>query len=216
LPIFQSWSAVYASYGATLSLDEWARGIGTSADAFDPVAELARQTGKTIKREDAVQQYHSLSQSLLASAPAIPGVRERIAEAGELGLTLAIASSSSRAWVEGHTVRLGLRQQFALIRGAEDVARVKPDPELYLSALEGLHLQPDEALVLEDSPNGVLAANRAGVYCVAVPNELTRHLSLDHANRQISSLASVTVADLIGRATSDPSPWRERGAGTRW
>ncbi len=212
LPIFQAWSAVYASYGATLAIDEWARGIGTSADAFDPVAELARQTGKDIHREGAEQHYRSLSHSLLASAPAMPGVRERIAEAGALGLTLAIASSSSRTWVEEHTVRLGLRHHFALIRGAEDVARVKPDPGLYLSALEGLHVQPDEALVLEDSPNGVLAANRAGVYCIAVPNELTSHLSLEHANRRIPSLASVTVAELIEWADKNPTPHRAQRA----
>ena len=72
-----------------------------------------------------------------------------------------------------------------MIRCADDVRRVKPDPALYLAVLEATGVRPGEALALEDSPNGVLAAKRAGLTCVAVPNPLTARLDLAAAQRYV-------------------------------
>jgi beta-phosphoglucomutase-like phosphatase (HAD superfamily) len=58
-------------------------------------------------------------------------------------------------------------------------------------------LQPEEAIVFEDSPNGVLAANRAGIFCVAVPNAMTRGLPLDHADMRLESLADLSLGELL-------------------
>ena len=52
--------------------------------------------------------------------------------------------------------------------------RVKPDPELFLTVLADLGARPREAVVFEDSPNGIRAAKAAGLLCVAVPNPVTR------------------------------------------
>jgi beta-phosphoglucomutase-like phosphatase (HAD superfamily) len=54
---------------------------------------------------------------------------------------------------------------------------------------------------LEDSPNGVLAAKRAGIFCVAVPNAMTQPLSFDLADLQISSLAELSLEKLLLEAT---------------
>ena len=59
----------------------------------------------------------------------------------------------------------------------EDVQRGKPDPYLYVAALAGLGVAPDEAIAFEDSPTGGLAATRAGPRCVIVPNPLTASLT---------------------------------------
>ena len=56
------------------------------------------------------------------------------------------------------------------------VGRTKPNPDLYLLALDQLQVQKSEAIVFEDSPNGVKAANRAGIYVVAIPNPITSKL----------------------------------------
>ena len=63
--------------------------------------------------------------------------------------------------------------------------------------LEALGVQTQEAIALEDSPNGILAAKRAGLFCVAVPNPLTRQLSLAQADLQIASLADLSLARLL-------------------
>jgi beta-phosphoglucomutase-like phosphatase (HAD superfamily) len=74
---------------------------------------------------------------------------------------------------------------------------VKPDPALYQSILDELELRADEGIVLEDSANGILAAKRAGLFCVAVPNPMTCHLSLDLADLQLTSLADLPLEEII-------------------
>jgi beta-phosphoglucomutase-like phosphatase (HAD superfamily) len=114
-----------------------------------------------------------------------------------LGLKLAIASSSTRAWVAGHLERFGLLDAFECIKTSDDVRLSKPDPELYLAALACLGLAPRQAVAFEDSPNGLLAAKRAGLVCVVVPTALTSQLSLDLADLQVESLADMPLKDLL-------------------
>jgi len=134
---------------------------------------------------------------VIAQQPALPGVVAALDEARRLGLRLGMASSSSRAWVSGHLTRLGLLDYFEVLRCAEDVEAVKPDPALYRAALEGLGLAPHEAIAIEDSAHGVLAAKRAGLYCVAVPNVVTRGLDFSQADRVLKSLDEVPLAELV-------------------
>ena len=86
---------------------------------------------------------------------------------------------------------------FESIKTRDDVTEAKPNPELYLLVLNALGVRPGEAIALEDSPNGVLAAKAAGMFCVAIPNQLTCHLSLDRADIQLNSLAELPLESLI-------------------
>jgi beta-phosphoglucomutase-like phosphatase (HAD superfamily) len=126
-------------------------------------------------------------------------VKDYIDDAKRLGLKVALASSSSHSWVDGHLSRLGLIAHFDCIKCSEDVKAVKPDPALYQSVLDELELSADEGIVLEDSANGILAAKRAGLFCVAVPNPMTCHLSLDLADLQLTSLADLPLEELLSR-----------------
>src|SRR3990172_5956156 len=82
------------------------------------------------------------------------------------------ASSWHHAWVDTHAKRLGIFHHFDKVICADDVGvgRTKPNPDLFLTTLNQLQVRKDEAVVFEDSPNGVKAANRAGIFVVAVPN----------------------------------------------
>jgi HAD superfamily hydrolase (TIGR01509 family) len=134
---------------------------------------------------------------LVAAQPLMPGIATYLAEGKRRGLTLGLASSSSRGWVVGHLDRLGVTDMFDAIMTRDDVAQVKPDPELYLLALTRLGLESHEAVVFEDAPNGVLAAKRAGIFTIAVPNTLTCELPLDHADLRVTSLADISLRDLL-------------------
>ena len=116
-----------------------------------------------------------------------------------MGLKLGIASSSDREWVMVHLTRLGLAPYFDVVHTADDVERTKPDPALYILALSSLGLKPEEAIVFEDSPNGVTAAKSAGIFVVAIPNPLTSQLSLDHADLKLDTLADLSVNEIISR-----------------
>jgi HAD superfamily hydrolase (TIGR01509 family) len=129
----------------------------------------------------------------------MPGVRERLEEARALGLRAGIASSSDRSWLDPHLTRFELLSYFESIRCASDGYAAKPSPELYVAALDGLGCNSDEALALEDSPNGIAAAKAAGIGCIAIPNDMTRRLDLSAADTIVTSLAEVSLVDLQGR-----------------
>ncbi len=73
----------------------------------------------------------------------------------------------------------------------------KPAPDLYLRACESLEVRPEEAIAFEDSPNGIAAAKAAGLWCVAVPHEITRGLDLARADLVLPTLAGVNLHHLI-------------------
>jgi HAD superfamily hydrolase (TIGR01509 family) len=198
VPVYDAWQELYVEHGQALPLEKWAECIGT-ADTFDPCADLAQLVGRALDAEALRRRHRARSDVLIASQRVLPGVVERLDEARALGLTLGVASSSGRAWVEGHLARLGLLDRFHAIRCAGDVPRVKPDPALYRAVLEATGVRAADAVALEDSPNGVLAAKRAGLACVAVPNALTAGLDLGGADLRLSSLAEAPLITLLAR-----------------
>ncbi|GCF12019.1 HAD family hydrolase [Dictyobacter arantiisoli] len=194
---YQSWQEVYQEYQSFLPLDVWATCIGTGIDAFDPHAYLESLLGKEIPHESIAERRLQRHLALIDALSALPGVEEYIDEAHRMGLKIAVASSSPRAWVVRHLTRLGLLDKFDAMKFGDEVTHKKPHPELYQSALDLLGVKADEAIALEDSPNGVRAAQNAGIFCIAIPNPITGQLPLDHADLLLSSMASLPLAQLI-------------------
>lgn len=196
LATFQTWQEVYQAYGCSLPLSTYATCIG-SWGLFDPHEHLEVQIGRRLDREAIRLQRRQRYMELTKGQSLLPGVKDYVTDATRLGLKLGVASSSPRDWVVSHLTQFGLREYFDCIKCGDDVAQTKPDPELYQSVLDTLGLRADQAIALEDSPNGVLAAKRAGIFCVAVPNSVTSQLSLAHADLQITSLANVPLEKLL-------------------
>lgn len=200
LPEFEGWLAVYRHYGGELTAQDWSACIGSNFDRFDPHTHLAQQIGRPVDRAQVKAIRHKRFWELMEGQDLLPGVAGYIEGTKKLGLKLGLASSSSRAWVTRHLERFALVASFDCLCCSDDVAHVKPDPELYRIALAALDVEPGRAIALEDSPNGVLAANRAGLFTVAVPNALTAALPLDHADLKLGSLAEMPLEELIARA----------------
>ncbi len=89
-------------------------------------------------------------------------------------------------WLEHH----GLDTLFDVVCTRDDVAAVKPAPDLFLLAAERLGVRPQDCVVFEDSPNGLRAARAAGMWAVAVPNLLTQPLELPHTTLRSNPLPS--------------------------
>jgi HAD superfamily hydrolase (TIGR01509 family) len=196
-PEYQAWNELFLYHGAELDFATWSHCIGTSASVFDPHAHLEGLLGRELDRAALRAEHRTRCDQLIAAQCTLPGIESYLASARQLGLKVGLASSSSRAWVSTHLARLGLLEQFQCLRTRDDVERVKPDPALYLAVLAALDLQPAEAIALEDSPNGVLAARRAGLYCVAVPNPLTGRLDLGQADLIVPCLADLPLPELL-------------------
>lgn len=193
----QSWREIYAEYNADLPLEQWALCIGSGLDSFDPCAYLETQIGQSIPRKDILARRRKRRLELLAAEVVLPGVEAYLQDAKRFGLKIGLASSSSRDWVYGHLSRLGIADYFDFMKCGDEVTHKKPDPELYLSVLSALGVRAEQAIALEDSPNGVLAAQRAGIFCVAIPNPVTSQLDLAHADLRLASLALMPLEDLI-------------------
>jgi HAD superfamily hydrolase (TIGR01509 family) len=101
-----------------------------------------------------------------------PGVREILHHLRDRPLPLAIATSSSRPYVERQLQVNDLQSFFASVATRNDVSRGKPHPDLFLKAAADLKVAPARCLVLEDSHNGVRAAHAAGCILVMVPDLL--------------------------------------------
>ena len=97
------------------------------------------------------------------------GVAEAIAFLEAAGVRLAIASSSYYRVIDAVLDRCDLRSHFEVVHSAEDEENGKPHPAVYLSAAAKLGVDPQRCVAVEDSPNGVLSATRAGMACIAVP-----------------------------------------------
>lgn len=198
-PVFQSWQELFQKFDCHLPFETWAQIIGRSDDPFDPWDLLQEQLGHPVDQENLGPKRRARELELIFEQPIAPGIEAWIADAQHRGMKLGVASSSTSDWVTGHLSRLGLRERFECIRGSDDVGTTKPNPDAYLSALGCLNLEPDEALALEDSPHGITAAKSAGLFCIAVPNELTRNLRLDQADLIVDSLAELSLEELLRR-----------------
>jgi HAD superfamily hydrolase (TIGR01509 family) len=194
-PGFQAWSEVYAAHGCSLPFDKYSACIGTIG-GFDLHAYLEEQSGRPFDRANLERACNTRWLELMQAQPLLPGIASCISSAKRRGLKLAIASSSTQKWITRNLRKFGLFDEFDVVCTRDDVSAVKPDPALYLLALDRLGVGTGEAIAFEDSPNGILAAKRAGIFCVVIPNPLTKDLPLELADRRLRSLEEFDLDDV--------------------
>ncbi len=199
-PLRDSWYEIYEEAGMSVNDEVWAGLLGAEADPPGAYLLLEQHLGRPVDREALREKRSAREQDLLRHEVAMDGVVPLLSEASDQGLMLAVASSSDRTWVEGHLRRLGLYNRFQAIVTADDVDRTKPSPEVYRHALRMLDVAPRDAIAFEDSLHGVRAAKLAGLFAVAVPNRVTRHLSMNEADLVVGSIAEKTLDEYIAYA----------------
>lgn len=200
-PVYRSWLEVYQAHGEELPFERWVQIVGSTTIGFHPQHHLEERLGRSLPKEVLDRRIGRRTEMILAQK-VLPGVVQHIESAKAMGLKLGVASSSTGDWVRGHLARLGILDAFDCLRCRDDVANAKPEPDLYLAVLECLGVQASETIAIEDSPNGVMAAKRAGLRCVAIPNSITARLDLGQADVVLGSLAEVTLADLLRKVAS--------------
>jgi HAD superfamily hydrolase (TIGR01509 family) len=206
VPIFRAWQRIYRERGQELPLERWLSIIGTASGPFDPVIDLGKKTDTKLDEQELKALEGLYYQEATALQQLLPGVFDYLVDARKLGLKTAIASSSTRKWVMDHLNRFGIGGHFDAIICREDVKRTKPDPDLYLTALQRLGVTPAEAIAFEDSTNGILAAKAAGLFCVVVPNLMTADLDLSEADLRLLTLEAMSLADVLKEAQRAPAP----------
>jgi len=200
-PVYRSWLEVYQAHGEELPFERWVQIVGSTTTGFHPQHHLEERLGRSLPKEVLDRRIGRRTELVLAQE-LLPGVVQHIDQAKALGLKVGVASSSTSEWVRGHLSRLGILEKFDCLRCRDDVVNAKPEPDLYIAVLECLGVAASEAIAIEDSPNGVMAAKRAGLRCVAIPNSITATLDLSGADVRLRSLAEISLADLLKRVAA--------------
>ncbi len=198
-PAYEAFREVFRTYEVELSLDTYAQCIGTTFAVFNPFNYLAECLGREIDSETVKRQVDEHHRNLLEQATLRPGVLDYLNFALESGLRIGLATSSPLSWINPYFDRFDLRPYFNSITTSDEVANVKPDPELYLKSLVKLGVTGSEAIAFEDSLNGLRAAKAAGLYCTIVPNPSTQHFPFQHHDLMLGSMDEMPLADVIRR-----------------
>ena len=194
------WAWLYREHGFELPEDKWATLIGTIGAPWNPMEHLEALVGSPLDADALNERRRTHELSLLETEQFRPGILDYLEEAERRSLKIAIVSSSSNRWIDMHLSRLEHAIHWdAIVAANHDVGRAKPRPDLYLEACGLLGVEPEEAIAFEDSPNGVRAARAAGIYVVAIPNDVTRDLGLEEADLVLDSLADLPPAELLAR-----------------
>lgn len=158
-----------------ISLAFYRRSIGGAA------TELHQYLVDTIGADNTkliYDEHHQTSKDL----PMIETIKRLVDFLYQRHIPMAIATSSFRRDIMPTLKNLGLEDQLHAVVGREDVSHVKPDPELYLTAVQQLNYMPTHCLAIEDSVNGASAAVAAGLDVIVNTNAMTETQDFSSVN----------------------------------
>lgn len=186
-------------FGVKITPEQYRYLIGLSR--HEVLDYILVQTGISVSREELDRIFTTNLFSILDSdqLQLMPGLLPLLDELAARQFRLGIASNSSVRHVRITTARVGIAHRFACMVSAEEVARGKPAPDVYLEAARRLGVEPAQCLAFEDSLSGVQAVQAAGMYCVFIPNpdlELAQlGVSFNNGNGEVfSSLSDCHIA----------------------
>ena len=195
------WLDVLAEFGVKITASEFQATVAgmtnpeTLRKLVNPemtdtqAAEIARR-----KEERYREQYRTKMQSVKGLLPLLQQAREG-------GMCLAVATAAGSENVEFIMNGLQLWDYFDAVVGADDVARGKPHPDLFLLAAERIGVPPENCLVFEDALTGIEAARRAGmlVTVMTTSHNIDEVAHLPNVQQVIPDFTHVALADYLGK-----------------
>lgn len=183
-----------------LSIEDYSACIGTSSRVL---YEFLQKAVPEIE-EERMEELTNACYMEKASSPELrPGVLAYLKAAKKNGLKIGLASSSGRVWVVDYLKQLDIFSYFETIVTRDDVEKVKPDPALYIKALQNLGVNGGEAIAFEDSLHGSNAAMAAGIHCIVVPNPVTSHMDFKDYHLRLSSMEEKELEAILKDFDSD-------------
>lgn len=167
--------------------------VGKSSSGFwRKVLEVYQMEGDPYELER--RQYGLVARQIEANQlQPSDGFLDVVERAKARGIKIGLASSSTRVLVDDALRLLGVDQYFDITVSGDEVAHKKPEPDVYLRALELAGGRPDRAVAVEDSQAGVRAAQRAGIFCYGYVNETSGGQDISGADRVIRHLGEIEV-----------------------
>lgn len=192
-PLIDAYAAVHAAHGVAFDRTLFIRNVGHADYGFDPWHGFSPHADRAALE----LERRACKDKLMLSQPVLPGIVTLLDAARVKQLRVGLASNSEHAWVEPHLRRLGLHDRFEFFACREDAVAPKPEPDLYKLVLNHFGLRGHEAIAFEDSHTGCLAAKRANLHVVAVPNTSTAHHDFSPAKLRLNSMADAVLDNLL-------------------
>lgn len=163
----QAWISAFREHGAQFEFD-WTLFTSRAGMTLPKtVMELNSQFGLTLDPEAVSHSQRTAYQRLMMGVEPLLPVTDFARDVAQRH-PVSVASGGERAVVERTLQNIGMAGVFAVVVTAEDVVHGKPAPDMFLLAAERMGVPPDQCVVFEDSPLGLLAAERAGMAGVLV------------------------------------------------
>lgn len=190
----------FAHFGVPFREADLSLYMGRTSGAIyrDALAACGRQD---ITPEEMAAYKHARYQEVLESGVIEPvaGSTALIKDLHAAGIPLGLATSSNVRVMNTVLDSFGIRQYFSSILSGGELPESKPNPAIYLISAERLGVEPADCVVLEDTDNGILAARRAGMYCIAYRNPNSGKQDLSLADEVVDSLTEIDVKKLAGK-----------------
>jgi len=186
----------FRRFGLRISPEQYTKAVTLGGSRVD---DWFRSLGGEASHQDLYAAKDSEFRRL-AEGALVPkeGAAALISELVEAGVRLALGTSARHSVATTVLGQIGLLDCFSALVAMEDVTRIKPDPEVYLKAASLLDVSPGEAVVVEDTPNGILAAKRAGICAIGVASVLTAGSDFSKADLVCGSLSDLDLMMLEG------------------
>ena len=167
---FKVYQKLLADYGFSFSKEEYAKHYSGKTEAAN-VARLIDTYHLPWTQQEGFNQVVEIEKRFITEGVELKqGAKQLLAYLKNKGLKAALATSSTKDRAMDILQKHEIHQFFDAFVFSEDVQRSKPDPEVFLKACEKLDIAHDEAIVLEDSENGILAAWQAQIPVICIPD----------------------------------------------
>ena len=183
---------IIKSFGKEVELDYFSRFCGTTQDNIWGNLKKDFDLPQSLEELKVIAKKQLLHLFETEKVELIPNIAESLAELKSAGYTLAVASSTEKPIIQSHLDNLNLSQYFDYIKSGEEVEHSKPAPDVFLAVAKDLNLPTENAIVIEDSTNGIQAAKNAEMLCVAYNNPAYHAVDQTKADVIISDMTYLT------------------------
>lgn len=181
---------VMAERGYTMTREIYTQLIGTAGETF--LQLMHGFFGEDIDTEsigkEARARMDARVDATCLGMPLKPGILDLLVHLVEQDIPCVIASSTPSASVKKYIAESGIEWYFQDVIGGELVKDSKPNPEIFLLACERNHVEPANALVIEDSENGIRAAHNAGIPVICIPDMV-------EPSKEVADMTAAVVKD---------------------
>lgn len=169
----ESWNKASKDFGYDISRELMIRAIGTTV--LDTKKLLIDNMGSEFPFDEIreVRMKHTKEYMEVHGVPVKKGLIEFLEYCSSENISMAVATSTSRIYAKELLQKASIIKYFHAIVCGDEIEKGKPEPDIFLEASRCLDVRPEECIVMEDSEKGILAASRANMIPIWIPDIIT-------------------------------------------